>query len=58
MSKYPAHINVKLSADILEEVEQYRAELERYMKQPVNRSVAVRMLIVSGLENEKKKPKG
>ncbi|WP_170005814.1 hypothetical protein [Marinobacter guineae] len=58
MSQYSAHINVKLPADILERVESYRTELERYMKQPVNRSAAVRMLIVSGLESEQKKPKG
>lgn len=58
MADYPAHINVKLPADILERVESYRAKLERYMKQPVNRSAAVRMLIVSGLESEESKPKG
>ncbi|QTP55419.1 hypothetical protein HNO51_12450 [Billgrantia sulfidoxydans] len=55
MAPHDQHVTIRLSADLLQRVEEYRKKLEKVTRQPVTRATAVRALIDAGLEHEQKK---
>lgn len=57
MAPHDQHINLRLSAELLERVEAYRKDLERVTRQPVTRANALRSLVDAGLELVEKEKK-
>ncbi|MGQ4879810.1 hypothetical protein ACOJCM_14690 [Billgrantia sp. LNSP4103-1] len=57
MAPHDQHINLRLSAELLERVEAHRLELEKLTRQSVTRAAALRSLIDAGLEFVEKKGK-
>lgn len=51
MAPHDHHVTIRLSAELLERVEEYRQELEKLTRQPVTRATALRALIDAGLEH-------